>query len=335
MKRIADLWKFALTGVVSSLYLASGSLQAAMSQTGITAPGGFAQTGAYSASVGSTLSPGSDVRSILNYTGTVVQEQSFSGNTNATSTSSYSGEGATNTAFAQATMGVLHLSASNDAPNSSSFARALANGGWNESFTISDPAHNGQSGFTLVKINVNGTLYAQGFAGSSNLGVTGYKDHSQLTIYNGAGAYFSRGQSDLISTDRQYASWSASSYGYSENVASRTINDSITLAVPITYGTPFTLGIYAAGSAGMRSSSGVAGNSLANLDFSNTLSWGGIMSVLDNTGAPVTGYSLISGTGIDWANPVPEPSTLSLLALGVLAMCRRRHSSGPTKKAAA
>ena len=61
----------------------------------------------------------------------------------------------------------------------------------------------------------------------------------------------------------------------------------------------------------MRSSSGVAGNSSASLDFSHTLTWGGIPSVLYN-GAPDSSYSLTSGTGIDWANPVPEPATLAL-----------------------
>jgi hypothetical protein len=178
----------------------------------------------------------------------------------------------------------------------------------------------------LVKIQVSGALDAAGFAGSAGFDVTGYKDHAQLNIYNGAGAYFNKGNSDPISTDRQAATWAVATYGGDWNFASRTVNDAITLAVPITYGTPFTLGIYAYGSAGMRSSSGVPGNSTCDLDFSHTLTWGGIQSVILSNGTPVSGYSLTSGTGIDWANPMPEPATLSLMAAGGLgALLGRRR----------
>jgi hypothetical protein len=319
------IWHLACA--VLAVCLVSGSVQAGMSQATISPPGGFAQAGAYSSSPGSSIWPGADLLSFFP-SGADLHEQSFAGNSSATATASFSGSGVTNATSAQAGMGIIHLSASNDAPNNSSFARAASNAGWNETLNISDPTLNGQPGFMLVDILVNGTLQAAGFAGSAGFDVTGYKDHTQLNIYNGAGAYFNKGNSDGISTDRQAAVWGVATYGYEWNFASRTVNDAITLAVPITYGQSFTLGIYAYASAGMRSASGVPGNSSTSLDFSHTLTWGGIPAVFYN-GTPVTDYTLTSGTGIDWTQPVPEPATLALLLAGVIPALARRRARRP------
>lgn len=306
--------------------LAASSAQAGLSQALITAPGGLAQAGAYFQSPGSSLTPGGDLLSFFP-AGATVQEQAFSGNGGATASASFAGQNTSNAASVHSQMGLIHLSGNNTAPNNSSFACAAANGGWNESFTISDPAYNGQDGFMLADLDVQGALDAAGFAGRSGVSVTGYKNYSQLTIYGGAGTYFNHGASDPISTDRQSAYWGAATYA-GGTTEFRTINDAITLAVPFTFGQVFIFGVYAYGSAGMRSSSGVPGLSSSMFDFAHTLAWGGIGSVIHND-APITGYSLTSGSGLDWANPisdpVPEPTTLALMLLGGVALiCWRR-----------
>ena len=57
-----------------------------------------------------------------------------------------------------------------------------------------------------------------------------------------------------------------------------------------------------------------------NADFGHTLTWGGITSVTDaETGLAVSGWSITSASGADYANPIPEPASLSLLALTAAA----------------
>jgi len=61
-------------------------------------------------------------------------------------------------------------------------------------------------------------------------------------------------------------------------------------------------------------------------DFSHTLMWGGITSVTDTlTGLPIENYTLTSESGIDYTVAMPEPASLSLLALAGLALPRRRR----------
>ena len=66
---------------------------------------------------------------------------------------------------------------------------------------------------------------------------------------------------------------------------------------------------------------------LAQADFLNTATWGGIASVTLADGTPVIGWSLHSDAGIDWttAAAVPEPGTSSSLLAGlmVLGLCWR------------
>jgi hypothetical protein len=65
-----------------------------------------------------------------------------------------------------------------------------------------------------------------------------------------------------------------------------------------------------------------------NADFGHTLTWGGITSVTDQaTGLPVTGWSITSASGVDYANAVPEPtSAATLLALVAPALLLGRRT---------
>jgi hypothetical protein len=69
-------------------------------------------------------------------------------------------------------------------------------------------------------------------------------------------------------------------------------------------------------------------------NFGHTLSWGGIDSVTDANGNPVTGWTITSDSGFDYTQPfvdVPEPSTFAFLAVALPGLllasryCRRNR----------
>jgi hypothetical protein len=72
-------------------------------------------------------------------------------------------------------------------------------------------------------------------------------------------------------------------------------------------------------------------------DFGHTLSWGGITSVEDAaTGEQIEGWSITSSSGVNYANAVvPEPATVGLALLGLLALTCRRARATPGDHTAA
>ena len=99
------------------------------------------------------------------------------------------------------------------------------------------------------------------------------------------------------------------------------------VTVPVTFGASgditMTLSLAASGAAigvgefGVASSSGIA-------EWGATFQWLGISEVLDPGGDPVGSFTAL-GDGVDWAGPVPEPSSALLLALGLAGVAAMRR----------
>ncbi|MDJ0788693.1 MAG: hypothetical protein QNK05_17935 [Myxococcota bacterium] len=311
---------FAAAAVLALLVLApSPPVHAALDQSAISNVSGF--IGAYAGlQNGSNPDAGGDLETAYLASDFLFDEVVFAtGGGSASASQSYSGALGTNSASGMAQAGTVRFQAQNVASNQG-FAGSMVHAGWNDAITLSHPTLNGIDGVWLFDIDVSGSFAATGFAGSARVELSAYKDNLQLRKNQGP---FDPGASDPISTDRQQAQWGISS---APN-GSRSVSDTVTFAVPFTFGEAFTLGVYSFASAGKRSSSAVPGTSTANADFLSTVSWGGTNDVLVS-GSPVGGFSIGAASGIDWLAAVPEPHIPSgLLLLALVGACALRPLS--------
>lgn len=289
------------TIAVLFLTLSAGAAGAAISQANTVAPGGFAQAACYLSSSGGGFIAGSDL--VASGSPADAEEAGFTGNSSASASAAASSGNINNNANAVYGMGYARLHAFNSCPNSTFFALGQTNGGWKESLTVSSPSLNGQAGYMVFQVRVRGTIACTGFAGAGSIITAGYKNNTELLM----NSYFDRGPSDAISTDRQRTQWGLSSSGASVN---RSFDGLVTMAVPITFGQSFTLGVYASARAGQRSSSGVAGLSSATVDtVGDGVSWAGITRIITSAGVDVGDAAVSSGSGVVWSGPYSSCGT--------------------------
>jgi hypothetical protein len=273
---------------------------AGLSQSSVTAPGGFIQAGAYASTCGCGFALGGDMTATYGL-GEDFHEGAFAGLSSVQRSASFSGSGIASSAAGTVGMGLMRMTAMNTFPSTAFFSAAVVQGGWKETFTVSHPSLNGQAGWLVFQIRVRGSMQVTGVAGATTVAATAYKDGAVLQV----NALFDRGNSDPISTSEQYVAWSVASSGTPDG---RTVDGTATMAAPITFGVPFTLGVYAMARAGQRSSGGFGAYSDSILDFSGFgVEWAGIASVQSGGGA-VTGSTIVSGSGTDWSGPYnPDP----------------------------
>ncbi len=298
MKQVTTLVAFVSCGL-------AGAALASFSQTTTTPPGGFVQAGTYPMSVCGCMATGigNDLALIYGQSSDF-DEQAFSGNGVASASASNSTPGAqgplNQSISGSATLGYVRAQGSNAYTDYAVFANATLDGGWNESFTVSHSSLNGQAGYMVFRLHARGSFHTEGLSGSALIEVASYKNHAALA-WN---PYYLQEGSDVGSANgqNQYARWGLASYGSPDN---RSVDAYVTMSVPFTFGTPFTLGVYARATAGQRSSGGFNGPSSDWLDFSSHgVEWAGITGVLNAGGTGVTGSTIVSGSGIDWTPPV-------------------------------
>jgi hypothetical protein len=289
------------TIVVGGLVLLSacGSVPAlaGLTQSQITAPGGFIQ--ALSAPVtNSWAGVGGDLDTLAQGAHDF-EEAAFAGASTSSASSIWSEPSYLLDGSGQAGMGFVRGDAGRDSPNNASFSIGAIHGGWKESFTISHPGLNGQAGHLVFQVRVRGHMEVAGFNGSAAATIGAFKDDAAL----GPSTYFHAGSG--LGGSTQQVQWAVASFGQPDDL---TVDDTVTLGVPITFGQPFTLGVYAFIRAGHRSSGGGTINSTAQADFTQGgVTWAGIASVRDAGGTVVSGATIASGTGINWNGPVGEP----------------------------
>lgn len=217
-------------------------------------------------------------------------------------------------AYVDASCGHLRLSNSANMTGSGQ-ATGTSSIGIHDTWNFSQSSFNGQTAVITVALLVTGSLSA-----SNNLVSTAQSRY------------------DLVFTTDTGTTFQLASYAFDGGPGGTTYfcnHDGAQSAFADCYGemlfdVTFTLGSDLGMSLDFSAFSSVVGNSAAHVagaaaDFANSLYWGGF-SNLRVGGTTLTDYVFASGSGFDWnrsyfpTNGVPEPGSLWLLALALVAM---------------
>jgi hypothetical protein len=242
-----------------------------------------------------------------------------------------------NTASAFAEPGVIKVGATNTGAAITAFSGGAAYGGWND--TLVNNNGTGDA-IWLIPIHVEGTLTATGTGALTRMGIAVYKNNNFLqpygsTINSNAYAQFlsqNGGPSGVrnsviaFSWDYQGAWFGADDYVGGGALPSYSLDRDIYFAIPITYGVPFTFGLYMGGLAGENASGGDPTVNSTVFDFTHTVTWGGPGFLLDADGNnPTAASGFQSASTFNYNAPysdpsgVPEPGTAALVVLGSVA----------------
>ena len=125
-----------------------------------------------------------------------------------------------------------------------------------------------------------------------------------------------------------------SDYGVGDNLTVNQLNidKTVRFVIPFTWGTAFTLGIYAAASAGEIASGGQAISNTSSGQLQNTIYWqsGAYVVAADGSGAPNGSFTTAAASGANYAESfVPEPAMFGLFggAAALLGWVRRRRTA--------
>jgi len=116
---------------------------------------------------------------------------------------------------------------------------------------------------------------------------------------------------------------------FNENNMPASVDQLLTLTnVSFTFGTPFEINVLLSLSAGKNGGFLPSGSARFVGDLGNSITWEGVSEVRDAQGNLVTGFTANGSSGTDYTQPIPEPATGSLLALGLCAFGARRRTAG-------
>lgn len=191
----------------------------------------------------------------------------------------------------------LHLfSAYSYGDGPSQQVRLTAEAGWQDSLTLNVPNRAGQAGTYIASLGIQ--------FDETNSGAISRNDAFLVAVAANIAA--AREATVGGNTGLAYAS-----AGNIRNVSD--ISEPISFSIPVIFGTPFDLGvwIYSNLDPGVRSTA-----TSATHDAAHTVFWNGTLSVKDSGGNDLApgSFQLNSGSGANYLQPVPEPSSLVLFA---------------------
>lgn len=182
-----------------------------------------------------------------------------------------------------------------------------------DDYLFDAPGKTGQAGTFNFSLSINGTLSTtlKG-AGPEDPNFTRSYASVTLSVFKDGGGLSGGGREQLFAD------------GTTNNTGSLFLNRTNDFAVPFTFGTPFELKVGLTTITTARAQFGADAIS----DIGHTLEWGGIVSVNDSSNVAVNNYTLSSGSGTNYAQPIPEPSMSVLLMVSGFALSRFRTGPG-------
>lgn len=274
---------------------------AGVSQATLVAPGGYIQAGATTASAGTFAWPGIDLSNAFFAPTSTYKEFVFAGDSLTHRTVQAIAPGVAASGVGTSALGYTLVETAASFPTAGLRPGVAIDGGWSETLTITNPAHTGEAGIVRFGVSVQAFFTAQGANARAALRVAAYYNGEPLVQQPG----FSPGESDPLVTTQQYGNWELVT---DQPLADefRIVRDEIVLAVPFTFGTPFTLGLSSLASSGTRTTLVAAGESVAKVEDAR-INWGGFLGVTIN-GQAVTGNTLASSTGKNFGPSIIPPS---------------------------
>lgn len=248
---------------------------------------------------------------------------------------------------AQATItpGSIKLKASNSGSSADGFSGAAAQGGWNDSLTVTGGVP-GQGAILALPFHVHGTLSASAQNANALFQLQVYRNNSPInasssaawSLFNNANAEFNPvfngvtlAEGNFLSSwDTQMLPYAAVHYGASAlTVSSLAVDETVWFFVPFTWGTPFTFGLYAYAAASETASGGPVVQNTAAVAFQNTITLvSGAYALPGNGVGPAIGGLAISATsGLDYLAAVPAPPGLAVMGVALVALGWRRKKA--------
>jgi hypothetical protein len=187
-----------------------------------------------------------------------------------------------------------------------------ATGVFTDMLTIDAPGLAGTSGTLVAQVLFDGFLDAD--ASGESLPFVSFSEA-------GAGLDFRMGSSSLMQRTRTCSTTVGNGPAclFGDPFGVQTFGP-----IAFTFGQPFPLSVSASAATFSRTVS--SGSTLADADLRFTVEWRGIQSVSDALG-DVPNFTVTSDSGVDWAQPVPEPEAarLAFAALMTLLWIRARR----------